>query len=385
MNKSGYYRNNKDLEYMSFVPTSLKDINIEVDKELKSLIDLATTQLKELNKVVDIFCDLNLFLYCCALKESLLSSQIEGTQATLEDIFATNQNETIVKSDVRDVFNYLKALDYAYKNPDNLPMCNRFIKNIHKELIAGIRGGEENKTPGEFRRSQNWIGGNSLKNALYIPPNKDDMLISMEELEDYINLDVNMNTLLKIGLIHYQFETIHPFLDGNGRVGRLLIVKLLCEWELLFKPCIYVSLYLKLHRAEYYDKLTLVRENGDYNSWLAFFLKAIIEACADVKDTAYSLEKLRKTNIPKIDSFPKSVYTLFEYMERKPIFTINDASVDLNLTYNTVSKSVNILVDLDIISKSGDSKRNRVFCYTEYLNILRGGTELDIKTSYLKH
>ena len=310
-------------------------------------------------------------------KEALLSSQIEGTQCTLEDILNpfidTNTNQ-----DVGDVINYISATEYALKRLKSLPLCNRLIKEIHGVLLQGVRGQE--KTPGEFRYSQNWIGGqgSTLKNARYIPPNPVDMNIAMENLEKYINSEETIDPLLQIALIHYQFETIHPFLDGNGRIGRLLITLFLIERKVISTPTLYISYYLKINRIEYYDRMSQVRNTGNYEQWVLFFLNAISQSAKDAISTIDELASLHEKNIKIFDKFPKRqreyILKVFNYLESNPIIEIGKTAKALNISYNTVSKVINILIDVEIIEQSYKVGRTKIYSYKDYVNILRKDT-----------
>ena len=284
-NRAGYYRTNLTGEaaYQSFVPSSLPpEPDIEPDQDMIRLLIKANTQITTLNEIAKHIPNMNLFVSMYVRKEALMSSQIEGTQATLEDVFDpmldTNRNR-----DVADVVNYIKATEYAILRLETLPLCNRLLRETHAILMENVRGQEKN--PGEFRHSQNWIGGqgSTLKTARFIPPNQEDMTIAMSDLEKYINEDNTTDYLIRAALIHYQFETIHPFLDGNGRIGRLLITLYLMEKKLLTTPALYISYFLKRNRIEYYDRMTEVRNKGDYEQWIRFFLQAIYECAANVK------------------------------------------------------------------------------------------------------
>ena len=241
-----------------------------------------------------------LFVSMYVRKEALMSSQIEGTQATLEDIFDP-MIEKNTNRNVADVVNYIKATEYAVKRLNTLPLCNRLIKETHAILMEDVRGQE--KSPGEFRRSQNWIGGqgSTLKNARYIPPNPEDMNSAMSDLEKYMNSEDGLDFLIRAALIHYQFETIHPFLDGNGRVGRLLITLFLMEKKVLTTPALYISYFLKKNRVEYYDRMTEVRLKGNYEQWIRFFLLAINESAQDAIaaiDEITALQDVYKRQVP---------------------------------------------------------------------------------------
>lgn len=378
MGGAGKYISNLSGEamYKSFRPAPLPP-EIDMDSEMISLLTDATKALATLDTLSSYIPNMNLFVSMYVRKEALLSSQIEGTQATLEDVLDplieknTNQN-------VSDVVNYIKATEFALKRMNTLPLCNRLIKETHAVLMSGVRGQE--KTPGEFRISQNWIGaaGSSLKNARYIPPNPEDMVEAMSDLEKYINSDDSLNLLIQAALLHYQFETIHPFLDGNGRVGRLLVTLFLMEKKVLNSPALYISYYLKKNRIEYYDRMSEVRNKDNYEQWIKFFLNAIKESAEESVDTIKKLSALHNINIEKITAMgraSKNAGAVFDYLEQNPIIDIGKTAEELNLAFSTVSLAVNRLIDAGILIQTNNANRNRVFAYEDYLAILRKDTQ----------
>ncbi len=366
-----------EIAYNSFLPTPLPpNPPLELDSDGLALLINANKQLAILDNVSSRIPNINLFVSMYVRKESLMSSQIEGTQATLEDIFDPMIDENANK-DVNDVINYIKATEFAIERLKDLPICNRLIREIHAVLMAGVR--EQEKSPGEFRHSQNWIGGygSTLKNAKYIPPNVEDMIESMSELEKYINSDDDLDNLIRSGLIHYQFETIHPFLDGNGRVGRMLITLFLMEKGLLKRPVLYISYFLKRNRIEYYDRLSDVRNKGNYEQWIKFFLKAVAESAGDALITIDKLLALHNKNTEIIDKMGRAsnnARRVFDYMEANPIIEISKTSEALGLTFNTTSNAIKRLEEVGILVQTAGQKRNRIFSYEEYLDILRKGT-----------
>lgn len=378
-NRAGHYRSNLsgEMTYKSFVPNPLPPSPpIELTEDIIALLVKANSQLAVLESVATRIPNVELFVSMYVRKEALMSSQIEGTQATLEDVLDpmldanTNRN-------VADVVNYIKATEFAINRLQALPLCNRLIKETHAVLMEGVRGQE--KSPGEFRYSQNWIGGqgSTLKNARYIPPSPDDMLDAMSDLEKYINADDDLDALIRAALIHYQFETIHPFLDGNGRVGRLLITLFLMEKRVLSTPALYISYFLKKNRVEYYDRMTEVRTKGNYEQWVKFFLQAIMESAEDATATIDELIALHDANvsvISKLGRAAKNVMLVFNYLESNPIIEIRKTSEALGITFNTTSSAVNRLVDADILVQTSNNSRNRTFAYEAYLDILRKGT-----------
>ncbi len=377
MNKAGEYISNLsgEAEYKSFRPSPLP-IEIKMDTEMISLLTRATKSLSMLDTLSSYIPNMNLFVSMYVRKEALLSSQIEGTQATLEDVLDPNAPQN-ANQNVADVINYIKATEFAIKRLNTLPLCNRLIKETHAVLMENVRGQEKN--PGEFRYSQNWIGGagSTLKNARYIPPNPNDMEKAMSDLEKYINSDDELDLLIQAALIHYQFETIHPFLDGNGRIGRLLITLFLMDKKRLGTPALYISCYLKNNRIEYYDRMSEVRKGGDFEQWVKFFLRAIEESSEDACDTINKLTELHNQNIEKINKMgkaSKTAKTIFDYLEQNPIIDIKKTSEELSLAFSTVSAGVKRLEECGILSKTGNVNRNRVFSYKDYLDILRKDT-----------
>lgn len=377
MRRSGEYISNLSGEamYKSFRPAPLPPV-IDMDNEMVSLLTGATKALAMLDTLSSCIPNMNLFVSMYVRKEALLSSQIEGTQATLEDVLDPLVEKN-ANQNVADVVNYIKATEFALELMKSLPLCNRLIKETHEVLMSGVRGQEKN--PGEFRTSQNWIGaaGSSLKNARYIPPNPEDMINAMSDLEKYINSDDSLDLLIQAALLHYQFETIHPFLDGNGRVGRLLITLFLMDKKVLNSPALYISYYLKKNRIEYYDRMSEVRNKDNYEQWIKFFLNAIKESADESVETIKKLSELHDANIKKIDAMgraAKNARAVFDYLEQNPIIDIGKTAEELKLAFSTVSLAVNRLVDAGILIKTNNANRNRVFSYEDYLAILRKDT-----------
>ena len=384
-NRAGFYRKNLtgEMTYNSFVPSPLPPVPpIALSSEELELLIKANSELTLLEGLAIRIPNINLFVSMYVRKEALLSSQIEGTQATLDDIFDPLLDNNI-NADVSDVINYIKATEFAVNRLKELPLCNRLVKEIHAVLLENVRGQEKN--PGEFRRSQNWIGGqgSTLKNARYIPPNLEDMENAMSDLEKYINADDGTAPLIKAALLHYQFETIHPFLDGNGRVGRLLITLFLLEKKVLTVPALYISYFLKRNRLEYYDRMMEVRKNGDYEQWIKFFLQAFVESAEDAIATIDKLKALHEKSFAVLlTSIPKrqleNAGKLFTYLEANPIIDITKTAQQLDLAYNTTSRLVSAFVKLGLLRQSNTKNKNRVYAYEEYLEILRKGTELGV-------
>lgn len=377
--RAGYWKTNLsgEMAYQSFVPSPLPPTPpIEISEDILEPLIKANLQLAILESVATRIPDVDLFVSMYVRKEALMSSQIEGTQATLEDVLDpliednTNRN-------VADVVNYIKATEYAIRRLHELPLCNRLLKETHAILMEGVRGQEKN--PGEFRCSQNWIGGkgSTLRNAKYIPPSPDDMTEAMSDLEKYINADDRLDGLIRAALIHYQFETIHPFLDGNGRIGRLLITLFLMEKKILTTPALYISYFLKKNRVEYYDRMTEVRSKGNYEQWVKFFLQALAESAKDAIAAIDELTALHDKNVGLVAGMgraSKNAMLVFRYLEANPIIEIGKTAEALGITFGTASNAVERLSSAGILEQTTTGRRNRTFAYKDYLAILRKGT-----------
>ena len=361
-----------ELAYYSFKPSPLPP-ELEYNKELTAKLIEANNRVAALEALVYRIPDISLFISMYVRKEALLSSQIEGTQCTLEDVLKT-ELEANSNLDVKEVINYVNAFSYAIDRMQTLPLCNRLIKETHEILLSNTRG--DDKAPGEFRTSQNWIGGKgcTLKNARYIPPNVDDMLDAMSELEKFINTEDGIDPLIKAGLIHYQFETIHPFLDGNGRIGRLLIILYLIDKHVISKPALYISYFLKNNRIEYYDRMSEVRRKGDYKQWIMFFLDAVKESAEDALDTIDKLIALHNQTLGKIDSSKKNAIALLEYIEKHPIIETKATATALGISYNTVAKLISSFEDLGILKQTSKNGKAKIYSYSDYIEILKNGT-----------
>lgn len=367
-----------DMAYQSFRPAPLPPSPpIELSGELVTKLIDANKKLATLDGLSSRIPNMDLFVSMYVRKEALLSSQIEGTQCTLDDILNPLMEEN-TNLNVSDVVNYIKATEFALNRLHTLPLCNRLIKETHAVLMEGVRGQE--KSPGEFRYSQNWIGGqgSTIRNARYIPPNPDDMQTAMSDLEKYMNSDDALDPLIQAALIHYQFETTHPFLDGNGRVGRLLITLFLMEKGILSRPALYISYFLKMNRVEYYDRMTQVRKTGDYEQWVIFFLQALSDSASDAIQTIDKLTVLHNKSIAQFDDLSKrqktNVLKVFSYIETNPIIDIQKTATAVDLSYNTVSKIVLLLVEKGILQQTDKSGKAKIFSYPEYLDILRKDT-----------
>ena len=379
MNRAGEWINNLSGEaaYKSFRPAPLPPSpKLSIDSDMINKLVEANRNLVRLDTASQLIPNVELFISMYVRKEALISSQIEGTQCTLDDVLDPDADSN-KNLDISDVINYVKACSFAIERLESLPLCNRLLREIHKELLSGVRG--EEKNPGEFRRSQNWIGASNclLNEARYIPPNVDDMTTALSDLEKYMNEDDEYDPLIRIALIHYQFETIHPFLDGNGRIGRLMILLYLMEQGYLAKPIIYISYFLKKNQTEYYDRMSEVRKSGNYEQWVRFFLEAVSAAANDSLTTIEKLSELHESNLAKLPKTTRkedNTRKVFDYLEKYPIIDIKRTSVSLDISFNTVSSAVNKLVQIGILKETTNASRNRVFSYEEYLNILRRDT-----------
>ena len=379
-NRAGCFITNLsgEMAYQSFRPNPLPpEPPIEMSNEMIAKLVDANRKLATLDGLSSRIPNMDLFVSMYVRKEALLSSQIEGTQCTLDDILNPFAEEN-TNLNVSDVVNYIRAEEFAIDRLQTLPLCNRLIKETHAVLMEGVRGQEKN--PGEFRYSQNWIGGqgSTLRNARYIPPNPEDMINAMSDLEKYMNGEDSLDPLIQAALIHYQFETTHPFLDGNGRVGRLLITLFLMEKKILSTPSLYISYFLKMNRIEYYDRMTQVRKTGDYEQWVLFFLQALSDSAEDAIQTIDRLTEIHNRNVQKFNSMTKrqqtSAINFLIYLEKNPIIDIQKTAAALNLSYNTVAKSVALFVDNGILQQTEKSGRSKIYSYIEYLAVLRKDT-----------
>lgn len=379
-NRAGAFVSNLtgEMAYPSFRPAPLPpNPPIALSGELVAKLVDANKKLAALDGLSARIPNMDLFVSMYVRKEALLSSQIEGTQCTLDDILNPLMEENTNRN-VSDVVNYIKATEFALNRLHSLPLCNRLIKETHAVLMEGVRGQE--KSPGEFRYSQNWIGGqgSTIRNARYIPPNPEDMQTAMSDLEKYMNGDDSLDPLIQAALIHYQFETTHPFLDGNGRVGRLLITLFLMEKGILSHPALYISCFLKMNRIEYYDRMTQVRKTGDYEQWVMFFLQALSDSAGDAIQTIDALTVLHNQSVAKLGAFSKRQQTnllkLFAYIETNPIIDVQKTAAALGLSYNTVSRMVTILVDEGILRQTDKAGKAKIYSYADYLDILRKDT-----------
>ncbi len=365
--------------YNAYIPTPLPPIPaIDMDS-LYPLLDQASTALGRLDGMSMVLPDSSLFLYMYVRKEAVLSSQIEGTQSSLSDLllFETEELPGVPIDDVTEVSCYVSAMYYGLERLNELPLSLRLIREIHAKLMDNARGG--NKQPGEFRTSQNWIGGTRPGNAGFVPPPPEQLMACLDNFEKFLHDEKNkLPALVKAALAHVQFETIHPFLDGNGRLGRLLITFILCMEGVLNQPLLYLSLYLKTNRQAYYDHLQSVRETGDWEAWIEFFLRGIIDTSNQATQTAKSILALFDKDSSQIEQSGKStagVLKIFSYLQRNPITNTGKIRDVIGVSLPTVLRSMKILGELGITKEITGKERHKIFAYSEYLEILNKGTE----------
>ena len=364
----------------AFVPPRLPPTpGVQMDGLYRKL-ESANRALGRLDGVTSILPDTPLFLYMYVRKEALLSSQIEGTQSSLSDLllFESEEAPGVPLDDVQEVSNYVAAMNHGLTRiREGFPISLRLIREIHDILLSKGRG--STKQPGEFRRSQNWIGGTRPGNALFVPPPPEFVMDLLSDLEAFIHADTpGIPSLIKAGLVHVQFETIHPFLDGNGRLGRLLITFLLCTQGILKEPILYLSLYFKTHRRHYYDLLQRVREHGDWEAWIEFFLDGITETSLQAAEAAREILSLFEADRQRIGTLGRpaaSALRVHQLLQQKPIIGIPAAAQKLAISPPTIAKSIQHLEDLGIVREITGKQRSRMFVYGGYLSILSRGTE----------
>lgn len=371
--KTGIYKN--QFHYKSFVPGFINDVSFEFkDEKLLPLIEEAGNLLGELNAYSSIFPDINFFIQMHVVKEATTSSLIEGTKTNIHDALLPKEEVNPEKrDDWKEVQNYIKAINWAITQLDKFPLSVRLIKNAHSILLSSVRG--KYKNPGEIRSSQNWIGGNSLKNATFIPPHPDDLTALLADLEKFWhNEDIKIPFLVKVAISHYQFETIHPFLDGNGRIGRLLITLQLVERGLLQKPTLYLSEYLENYRIEYFDSLTRVRINNDIEQWLNFFLNGVVETSKKgifTLDKIIKLQKDCRKKIALLGRRAKLGEELLKILFRAPIVNVNKIVDELDVTFPTANAIISDFEKIGIFQEVTGYARNRLFSFVNYINLFK--------------
>lgn len=379
MSRSGQFRK-VPAGYTAFFPSDLPPSpQLSINGDLQLLLSQADRALGGLDVVVNVLPNPDLLVWMFIQKEALLSSQIEGTQSSLVEVLSADE-ESYPTADVGEVINYIKAMRHGLtrlKN-DDFPMSLRLIREIHGVLMQEVRGGSVHLTPGEFRTSQNWIGGTNPGNARFVPPPPREMMDALDMFERYMYAEDDMPPLIRCGLIHYQFETIHPFNDGNGRIGRLLITLYLVWKEILGEPMLYLSAYLKTHQQEYYDRLTQVRASGNYEAWIQFFLEGICEVSRMVVDTTRRIQELERTDGDKLVKSGEGSYglNLIRALLRQPVVTVKDVAKMVNVSYSKANNLIAVCVDQGILRQISRGRRNRRFGYRHYIDILSEGTEM---------
>ncbi len=365
----------------AFVPKPLPPKpKVQFDGKLQKSLEAAVLALGRLDAVSTLLPDTSLFLYSYVRKEAVLSSQIEGTQSSLSDLllFELDEAPGVPLDDVVEVSNYVAALEHGLKRlRGGFPISNRLIREIHKVLLSRGRG--SGKDPGEFRKSQNWIGGTRPGNATFVPPPPHLVPDCMSALERFVHADDDgLPILVRAGLAHVQFETIHPFLDGNGRVGRLLITLLLCDAGVLREPLLYLSLYLKERRSTYYNLLDSVRREGDWERWLAFFIDGVRHAADSAVTTAEHLGKMFHEDRELIIGVGRragSAVRVHDALKARPLASVQDVAARSGLSFPAAASAIELLAELDIVSERTGRRRNRIFAYDQYLAMLSEGTE----------
>ena len=381
--KTGHYEvwTSGGEEIRAFIPVPLPPVPpLVLEGKLRQTLEAATLALGRLDGVATLLPDPGLFIYAYVRKEAVLSSQIEGTQSSLSDLLAFEIDDAPGSpiSDVVEVSNYVAALEHGLERlRDDFPLSNRLIREIHRMVLSSGRGSQLH--PGEFRTSQNWIGGRRPGNAVYVPPPPHAVADCMGELEQFLHArDDGLPTLVRAGLAHVQFETIHPFLDGNGRTGRLLITFLLCEAGVLREPLLYLSLFFKQHRSDYYELLNAVRRTGDWEDWLDFFLEGVQETAEGAFATSQRLLQLFAADRERIQQTGRragSALRVHERLTSRPLQSISSVAESTALTFPTISAAMNLLVSLGIAREITGRRSDRLFAYDAYLSILSEGTE----------
>lgn len=364
--------------YQAFLPPPLPpQPPLAFDVELIGLVEEANRLLGRLDGLATALPDPQLLLYQYVRKEAVLSSQIEGTQSSLSDLLIHEMDEVpgVPEDDVEEVSCYVRALDYGLERLASLPLSLRLLREIHGQLLASGRGAA--KQPGEFRRSQNWLGGSRPGNAVFVPPPPEQLMDCLGPFEAFLH-DPQTPPLIKAALAHVQFETIHPFLDGNGRLGRLLIALLLVEAKVLQYPLLYLSLHFKTNRPEYYDRLSRVRTHGDWEGWLRFFLRGVINTAREAAETAQKILALfdaDRARIATLGRLSGSALRMHEYLRARPVTTAAVAAEKTGVNRSSTVTVLNKLIDMGIVRELTGYRRNRLFAYDAYLAVLSRDTE----------
>lgn len=357
--------------YWAFLPNPLPP-PINWDADLVSLLSKADRALGSLSGLGETLPNPHLLIYPFLRREAVLSSKIEGTQSSLSDLFLFEVTQVEKPPDVREVQNYVRALEYGLKRLNEFPLSLRFIRELHGILMENVRG--KHATPGEFRQSQNWIGsfGATLNEATFVPPPVPEMMECLQKLEKFLYTNNNLPPLIEVAMVHYQFEVIHPFLDGNGRVGRLLIIFLLCSRNVLSKPLLYLSAFFEQHRQRYYDLLLKVSANGAWRDWIEFFLQAVLKQSEDAVLRSRQLQELQRQyfHIGREKRFPPSALQLIDFIFMKPVINTKSAQDFLNLSFPGTQKSIKMLLEAGILTEITGRQRDRAYAAREVLKIL---------------
>lgn len=378
MPRSGSFRQTLQ-GYRAFFPADLPAIPpVNLEGDLRLPLSRADQALGAINTIASVLPSPELFVAMYIQKEALLSSQIEGTQSSLVDVLGVDEEHEPV-ADVGEVVNYIKAMRHGLDRlkKEDFPMSLRLLREIHGILMQQVRGGKPALTPGEFRTSQNWIGGSGLRNARFIPPPPHEMMASLDNLEKYMHAVDDAPVLVRCALIHYQFETIHPFNDGNGRLGRLLITFFLGWRDVLTEPMLYLSAYLKAHQQEYYDRLQQVRTDGNYEAWVRFFLEGIITVSDQVVNTTRAIQQLERRDIDRVlaSRAGHAGVLLLRHLMRQPVVRVGDIQKTLKISYSKANTMAAVMEQLGVLKQITSGRRNRKFTYNEYIQILSEGTE----------
>tara|TARA_R110002072_G_scaffold77125_1_gene180216 strand:- start:13963 stop:15108 length:1146 start_codon:yes stop_codon:yes gene_type:complete len=374
-NRSGGYITQSN-GYRAFIPNPLPPVpHIEIDDEMQTLLSKADRALGRLDGSIQTLPDPHLFVIMYVRKEAVLSSQIEGTQSSLNDLLEAEAKifDTSRPKDVDEIVNYVSAMNYGLSRLEELPLSTRLIKEIHTRLLQGARG--QYLQPGELRTSQNWIGARNctLSEAVFVPPPPHSVPECLSDLEKFLHDEAPLPLLIRIGLAHAQFETIHPFLDGNGRVGRLLITFLLCQQEILQKPVLYISHYFKKNREHYYELLQSIRDTGDWETWLKFFLNGISDVAKEATETARKIVDLReKHRLLITHNFGRVAgngLTILEQLYQTPIITVSDIGRICGVSYQAANNLMNKFIEDELLVEVTGNIRNRRFRYGSYINL----------------
>jgi len=369
---AGKYRQQR--EYKSFTPSHINYPFVWENPQINLLVEDAARLLGELNAYAELRPDVNLSIPMSIAKEATYSNQIEGTKTEFDEaILPQREISPERRDDWQEVQNYIEAMNFAITKLSELPLCIRLLKDAHKILLSGVRG--QHKAPGEIRKTQNWIGGSSPSDAFFVPPSAEEVPDLLSDLEKFWhNQSLQIPELIKIAITHYQFETIHPFLDGNGRCGRLLIVLQLIDAQVLSKPFLYMSTFFEKHRNSYYDSLSMVRKSNDLEQWITFFLNGIVETTQDGIKTFKGILELQReyeTNILTLGSRAKNAQKLLRFMYATPIVNVRSVEKELGISFSSANRLLKSLTELGVLKETTEDSRNRLFVLEKYVNLFR--------------